>query len=67
MAVCRLRLKRAHDDVASRDRPDRCVSSAAKLPEAEMTRPTDSRGMWLVSRRHIDLLRVSSAICRVSC
>jgi hypothetical protein len=32
-----------------------------------MTRPTDSRGMWLVSRRHIDLLRVSSAICRASC
>jgi len=26
-----------------------------------------SPGLWLVSRRHVDLLRVSSAMCRFSC
>ncbi|MGH3397256.1 MAG: putative leader peptide [Streptosporangiaceae bacterium] len=32
-----------------------------------MTRPAHSPGEWLVSRRHVDLLRVSSAMCRSFC
>lgn len=42
-------------------------SAATKPAEAHVTRPTISRGTRLVSRRHIDLLRVSSAICRIFC
>jgi hypothetical protein len=40
---------------------------SADPPEAVVTSPSASRGAWLVCRRHIDLLRVSSAICRTSC
>jgi hypothetical protein len=29
--------------------------------------PTAHRGPWLVCRRHIDQMRVSSAICRAFC
>ncbi|MGH3302719.1 MAG: putative leader peptide [Streptosporangiaceae bacterium] len=42
-------------------------SAATKPAEAHVTGPTIRRGTRLVSRRHIDLLRVSSAICRTFC
>jgi len=32
-----------------------------------MTRPAVCLDLMLVSRRHVDLLRVSSAICRAFC
>jgi hypothetical protein len=32
-----------------------------------VTCPTAIRGPWLVCRRHIDQMRVSSAICRTFC
>jgi hypothetical protein len=51
---------------ASIQRPRR-GSTATEPPEAVVSSPTASRGLWLVCRRHIDLLRVSSAICRASC
>jgi len=32
-----------------------------------VARLAESPGLWLVSRRHVDLLRVSSAMCRSFC
>jgi hypothetical protein len=57
--------QRSGRELTDHERHDREHSDYA--PEAQVTGPTISRGTRLVSRRHIDLLRVSSAICRTFC
>jgi hypothetical protein len=57
--------QRSGGELTDHERHDREHSDYA--PEAQVTRSTISRGTRLVSRRHIDLLRVSSAICRTFC
>ncbi|HXW45332.1 MAG TPA: hypothetical protein VEL03_11130 [Streptosporangiaceae bacterium] len=48
----------------------RAVAAARKRDRSAggtVNRPTARRGPWLVCRRHIDQMRVSSAICRTFC
>jgi hypothetical protein len=57
--------QRSGRDLTDREHHDRKHSDYAL--EAQVTGPTISRGTRLVRRRHIDLQRVSSAICRTFC